>query len=300
MYLGSYLHFAATFAKGAGMSHPFEQYDRTSILAGLQTAWIGRHLEFLPVVDSTNLYAKNLAMHDAPEGALVIANEQTAGRGRFSRRWFAPAGTSLLLSLIFRPELPPSRIHLVTMACGLAAAHAIEEVTGVGAGLKWPNDVLVDGRKVAGILTEMISTGRRIESLVVGIGINVNLDVNAFQEAASSGRYRDALMQDPSLQSLPAQATSLMLAAGRRISRLELLWRFLERLEHWYGEMKDEEILIAAWSRKMSLFGKPVRVTTLEETFVGRPVAVDQDGALLLELAGGERRRIVAGDIEPE
>ena len=130
-----------------------------AIVEGLDTQFVGRNPVYLPTVGSTNDEARRLAQAGAPEGTLVIADCQTAGRGRLDRRWEAPPGSSLLLSLLFRPPLAPHQVQQLTMVCGLAVVDAIEAATGLRAGLKWPNDVLIGEAKAGGILTEIVLAG---------------------------------------------------------------------------------------------------------------------------------------------
>ena len=137
---------------------------------------MGRTLVFLPETASTNDEARRLAESGAPDGTLVIADYQTAGRGRAARRWEAPPGSSLLMSLVFRPALVPQQVQRMTMICGLAIADVLESEYGLEPALKWPNDVLVGGAKVGGILTEVLLDAHRVECVITGIGLNVNLD----------------------------------------------------------------------------------------------------------------------------
>jgi len=279
------------------MSDSHGHFDAAAIQRGLKTSWLGKQVLFFPVIGSTNEEARRMATSGAIHGTLLIADMQTAGRGRMARRWVAPAGSSLLLSLILRPTLAPTHVQRVTMACGLAGADALEEVAGVAVGLKWPNDILIGERKVAGILTEMSTIGDQIDFLVVGIGINVNLDPADLAPACDTLEQRETLVQDPSLRSVAEHATSLQMEAGRIISRLELLWRFLERLEFWYARIPDYDLLHRAWSRKMCLVGRCVQVDMPGETVIGRVAGVDQYGALLLDTATGMQKRILAGDV---
>ena len=276
-----------------------EQFDENAIRRGLRTTWLGRNLAYYSEIGSTNDEARRLAEQGAPNGTLVICDHQTAGRGRMARRWISTAGSCLLLSLILRPNLPPARVQIATMACGLAAADAIEDVTGVQAGLKWPNDLLIGDRKVAGILTEMATIGDKVEFLVVGIGVNVNLEPRSLISIAGEREdyIREALKHDPSLQDVAAQATSLMLAAGRPISRLRLLWRFLEELEKQYQRITAGGSPYKEWVKRMSLLDREIQVTFPGETIIGRAIGVDADGALLVGLENGTSRRILAGDI---
>jgi len=276
-----------------------EQFDENTIRRGLRTTWLGRNLVYYSEIGSTNDEARRLAEQGAPNGTLVICNHQTAGRGRMARRWMSTAGSSLLLSLILRPSLSPARVQIATMACGLAAADAIEDVAGVQAGLKWPNDLLIGDRKVAGILTEMATIGDKVEFLVVGMGVNVNLEPRSLISMAGEreDHIREALKQDPSLQDAATQATSLMLAAGRPISRLRLLWRFLEELEKQYKRIAVGGSPHKEWAKRMSLLDREIQVTFPGETIIGRAIGVDADGALLIELEDGTSRRILAGDV---
>lgn len=276
-----------------------ECMDGVTIQRGLRTVWLGRNLVYYPAIGSTNEEAKRLADEGALEGTLVIAEEQIAGRGRMGRRWVAPAGSSLLLSMILRPRLAATESARVTMACGLAVVEAIEQIAGIQAGLKWPNDVLIGGRKVAGILTEMASAGAVVEYLVVGVGINVHGDPATFMKNATGRRdtWQNALEQDPSLADFAWRATSVSFEAGRPISRLALLWRFLEIFEKRYERVKAGDSPYREWAQRMAILGQCVRVSTSEGSYAGRAVGVDENGALILELVGGSRRHIVAGDV---
>ena len=153
-----------------------------SIKRGLKTELIGQSIVYYSSIGSTNEVLKELAVQGAPEGTLVIADEQTAGKGRLGRKWLAPPGTSLLLSLLFRPDLAPNQAQRVTMICSLPIADALQGLTGLPMGLNWPNDIFVRGRKSGGILTESGTTGGRLDYVVVGMGLNVNLDISVLPE----------------------------------------------------------------------------------------------------------------------
>jgi BirA family biotin operon repressor/biotin-[acetyl-CoA-carboxylase] ligase len=208
----------------------------------------------------------------------VLAEEQTAGRGRLARSWWAPAGSSLLLSLVFRPGWPARQAQRLTMACSLAVCDAISAAAGVEAQVKWPNDVLIDGRKVCGILTELDVAGERLQTAVMGIGINVNVD---FESAPP----------------LMAAATSLMQAAGRTVSRLELLVALLESVERRYVATRDGQSYHREWAQRMATLGCEVQVSGAGEAWQGVATDVDADGALLVQTRSGEVRRVLAGDV---
>jgi BirA family biotin operon repressor/biotin-[acetyl-CoA-carboxylase] ligase len=249
------------------------------IRAGLDTASFGRNLLYLPETRSTNDEARRLAKGGAPEGTLVIADYQTAGRGRLDRRWDAPPGSSLLMSLLFRPALAPHQVQRLTMICSLAVADAVESETRLRVGLKWPNDVVVGGAKVGGILTETGLIGSQVDYAVVGIGLNVDLEPSRL----------------PRLLLMPA--TSLSHLLGRRVARLPLLWGFLRALEGRYLALKTGHSPHAEWATRLVTLGETVTVDVAGTGVQGVAEGVDPDGALLVRLADGRLETVVAGDV---
>jgi len=229
-------------------------------------------------VGSTNELARELAAAGAAEGTLVLADEQTAGRGRLGRSWLSPAGSSLLLSLIFRPPWTPQQAGRLTMICSLAAAEAIEAQTGLTVNLKWPNDVLIGGRKVGGVLAELSVMGDVLDYVVAGLGLNVNFDPAQMPQLGNS-------------------ATSLARELGRPVSRLELLSAFLRRVESSYRRALAGWMPHEAWAARLETLGRWVQVITPAGQEDGLAEAVDADGALLLRRADGTPVRVLAGDI---
>jgi BirA family biotin operon repressor/biotin-[acetyl-CoA-carboxylase] ligase len=209
------------------------------------------------------------------EGFLLIAEEQTGGRGRFQRRWVAPAGTSLLFSVLLRPPL--ARAALIPVVLALAAAEGIEAATGLGVALKWPNDLLVAGRKTGGILVESRLDGSRV-TIVGGIGINVNLDPRT-------------------VPGIPPSATSLSRAAGLPIERRALLAVLLERLDARYDDLLAGGDLIPAWRSRLVTLGKQVEVRHGNQMVRGRAVDVDRSGRLVVQLPGGALEVLAAGEV---
>lgn len=249
-----------------------------AITRELPTRLIGRRVVVYPRVGSTNDEAKRLAEDGAPEGTLVVADEQTAGRGRLQRTWWAPAGTALLMSLILRPDLAPHQAQRLTMLCSLAICDAIAGTTGLVPAVKWPNDVLLRGRKVCGILTELGIEGPRLAYAVVGMGVNVNVDFGGAGE-------------------LTHTATSLAQELGREVSRLELLRAILINVEERYARLRAGESPHAEWAARLATLGQRVIVTTPTEQLSGIAEGVDADGALLLRDENGVLRHILAGDV---
>jgi BirA family biotin operon repressor/biotin-[acetyl-CoA-carboxylase] ligase len=259
-----------------------ERLSVESIEKGRTTAFMGRKIIYYPSVGSTNDVAKELAAQGAPEGTLVITDEQTAGKGRLGRRWLAPPGTSLLMSLLFHSRFLASyQAQRLTMICSLAAAEAIEAVTGLTAAIKWPNDIVVQGKKVAGILTELGATGERLDYAVVGLGLNVNLNLGTVE----------------AMRELAATATSLSQELGREVSRLALLWRILENVENRYQRLQAGELPRDEWASRLVTLHNHVTVDTPQGVVEGWAGGVDADGALILHLSGGERQRVLVGDV---
>jgi BirA family biotin operon repressor/biotin-[acetyl-CoA-carboxylase] ligase len=264
------------------------ELDEKRIRAALTTRVLGRDLVILPRASSTNDVAKALAAQGAPEGTVVLANEQTAGRGRLGRRWSAPPGTCLLCSIILRPALHPSQANRLTMLCSLAAADAIELVAGLPVALKWPNDLIVQSptrntqyptwRKLAGTLTETGVTGERLDLVVVGIGINVNVVPDV-------------------LPTLAPDATSILTETDQVVERATLLASLLRGVEARYALLQAGENPRAEWATRLTTLGQHVEVTTADGVLAGTAEAVDEDGALLLRAPGGALHRLLAGDV---
>lgn len=248
------------------------------IQRALATEFVGRRVIYLESTDSTNEVAKVQAQEGAPEGTLVIAEEQVKGKGRRGRTWLAPRGTSLLFSVVFYPQLLPQEAARLTMAASWAAAEAIEESTGLPARLKWPNDIRVAEKKVGGVLTEMALTGEKIQYAVVGIGINVNWD------PAQTPELRDT-------------ATSLSVALGREVPRLPLLRSLLVKLEEGYKKAQGGGDFHRLWAERLDTLHREVEIDLGGEVVRGFAEDVDREGALLLRQSDGSLRRITVGEV---
>jgi BirA family biotin operon repressor/biotin-[acetyl-CoA-carboxylase] ligase len=253
-------------------------------LAGIEFV---RRIEYLPTVGSTNDVAKQLGANGAPEATLVIADEQTAGRGRLGRPWYSPPGAAILMSLLLRPMFLPTLACRLTMLTGLVAVEAVELVTGLRVGLKWPNDIVIDQSaipgtrhphlKLGGILAETSIAGQDIEYAVVGFGLNVNVDF----------RGRDDL----------PEATSLMMQLGREVNRLEILRVLVERFAARYTMIEHDEQLHTDWSARLTTLGRQIVARRGEESIAGLAEGVDESGALLIRADDGAIYRVDAADV---
>ncbi|MEA3396711.1 MAG: biotin--[acetyl-CoA-carboxylase] ligase [Chloroflexota bacterium] len=245
--------------------------------------WLGRRFLYLERTTSTSEVLRQLAEEGAAEGLVILADEQTAGRGRLARRWEALPGDSLLFSLLFRPP-EPFAYHATrtTMLCGLALRQAVALGAGLTTSLKWPNDLIIeragDWRKLAGMLSEIGMTGGRPAFLIVGIGLNVNIPVE-------------------SLSRLAPNATSLLAEIGHDVGRVALLDTFLQRTEALVERQRAGWDPLAQWRAGLAWRGRTVQVHLPTETLAGVAEDVDAEGALLLRLPDGSRRRFPAGDV---
>lgn len=264
-----------------------EPLSVTAIQHNLPTHTFGQTAIYHNRIDSTNTELKRLPVAEMTEGLLLVADEQVAGRGRFNRTWFAPPMSGLLASLAFRPAfLPPDRAQYLTMICALAALEAIEAETGLSAGLKWPNDLVYRERKLAGLLTEIGFAGHALEWVIVGMGLNVNVDFSA------------ATKPDPD-SGLPLSQTaiSLQMILEKPVRRVPLLQAYLAGVERGYDSLKRGRSPQPAWAARLTTVGRQVTVTGPAETVCGLAEGVDEGGALLVRVAGGHVKRVLAGDV---
>jgi BirA family biotin operon repressor/biotin-[acetyl-CoA-carboxylase] ligase len=251
------------------------RFSAKALRESLTTGFVGRRLEYRATLGSTQDLARELARAGAAEGTVVLAGRQTAGRGRLGRSWISPRG-GLYLTVILRP--PTQHLKALVIIAALAVARAVERLTGLQTSLKWPNDVLVAGRKVSGILSESELVGEGVSYVLVGIGVNVNADMAGYGQAAPL-------------------ATSVMTELGREVSREALAAAILNEFEALYlaaqaGQPIDEE-----WRARLGMLGKEVRVHFGEQVEEGLAEDVDRDGSLVLRRADGSRVTIAAGDV---
>ena len=240
----------------------------------------GKRIHHFFRTDSTNRVALELGHAGEPEGALVIAEEQTAGRGRIGRTWHSERATGIYATLLLRPKLAPVQAPLLTMMAGLSARTAITEATGLTVDVKWPNDLLVSGKKIGGILTEMHAEPSQVRFIIVGIGINVN--------------------QDKFPADITAVAASLRAVSGKTQSRADILIRLLREFENDYNRFLQEGTAsVVKRFEEVSSYarGKRVQVTTGSETFTGVTAGLAPEGLLRVKRDGGELVIVVSGDV---
>ncbi len=253
-----------------------DQLSANAIAAGLQTRVLGRRIVYFERVGSTNDVAKQLADAGEPEGTLVIADEQTAGRGRLGRAWIAPPHSSILMSLVLRPALAPHQVGWVTMAVALGACQAIRAETGLAVQIKWPNDLIVRGKKLAGILSEAGIVNDELEYVVVGIGVNVNFNVTAIER-------------------IPADATTIADELRQPFPRVRLVQTLLQSIEEYY--LRVNENLVPEYSARLSTLNQWVCVQTPAGVEAGMAERVNENGALILRRADGSRIELIAGEV---
>ena len=250
------------------------------VASRLQTERMGRQIRYFSRIDSTNQYAKRIAEEGAPDGTLIIADEQTAGKGRSGRTWVTPPAEAIAFTLLLRPKLSPDRISMVTLVMGLAVTNAVNSLYGVSAGIKWPNDVVIKGRKLCGILTEMSAEVRQVNYIVIGVGINANL--TSFPE-----EIREI-------------ATSLKLELGRDINRAELIARVMTEFERLYAEFEAQGDLGAVMQEYNELClnaGSKVRVLDPNGEYTGTSRGINSMGELLVETEDGQIQEVYAGEV---
>ncbi|MDD4169871.1 MAG: biotin--[acetyl-CoA-carboxylase] ligase [Desulfotomaculaceae bacterium] len=250
---------------------------------GLTTEFIGRQVFYCSNLSSTNDLAKKLSSEGVgvSNGSIVVAEEQTGGRGRLGRKWFSTKYKAICFSLILYPPVSPSEVSQVTMVTAVALANAIRKETGVPVGIKWPNDLMVGGKKLCGILTELGAEIDKVNYLVVGAGININQQREEFPEDV-----RDI-------------ATSLKIEMGSNVNRVKLLQVMLTEFERCYRTWLKQGFsgILVKWKEMSVSLQCPVRIHAIDKSWDGWAEDVDQDGALLLRLPNGQLQRVVAGDV---
>jgi len=268
----------AQHAKGYRLVDVPDLLFSADVLKGLDTLIIPRSLEIVPAIDSTNLELRKKAEAGAPEGAVLVADQQLAGKGRLGRQWASPAGVNLYCSVLLRPQIPVQQAPQLTFLSAVAVVDVLLAVGQVKAEVKWPNDILVGGAKIAGLLNEMSAETEQINYVVLGIGVNLNMTTDQF----------------PSELNYPA--TSVFLETGHPVERRFFLRALLERLDFYYAEFLEQGFapIRQRWEKLCPVINRRVSV---DSGPVATVVGLEADGALRLQYDGGTIERINAGDV---
>ena len=249
--------------------------DQTELESIHATEWAGCEIYYFDSIDSTNTKAKELAEEGHPSGTLVVADRQTAGKGRRGRSWESPSGIGIFMTLMLKPEINPNHASMLTLVAAMATTRAIRRVTGVPAMIKWPNDIVMNGKKVCGILTEMSAQFDYINHIVIGIGINVH--------------------NEDFPEEIAQTASSIYLESGQHIHRASLIEAFLEEFEDVYAEYlktEDMEGLVKEYDAMLVNRGRQVRVLDPKEPFEGKAMGITKKGELIVDT--WESRKLVS------
>ncbi len=268
--------------KGYTLKNRVDKLLKTEITAELQTIkWSKDNIYTYGSVDSTNIIAKKFAAEGKPEGTFVIAEEQTKGKGRMGRDWSSPYGKGIWFSFILRPEILPVRASEITFVISVGIREGIKRYTGKDVKIKWPNDILLDQKKIVGILTEISAEIERINYIVAGIGINANQDLEDFPEE------------------LQQKATSLKICTSKEIDRNKLLRFIIEELEKMYITYVEKGFaeILSIWEKHNITLGKRVKAVTFDSEINGLAEKIDEQGYLVIKDDQGKEHKVVAGDV---
>ncbi|BCG47423.1 Biotin operon repressor / Biotin--protein ligase [Citrifermentans bremense] len=269
-------------SKGYRLLSSPEILTNLDITAGLATKRIGSSILCLKETDSTNSVAFKMAEEGAPEGTVVIADTQSAGKGRLGRVWLSPPGVNLYCSVVLRPAIAPVAACQLTFLSVVAVARAVERCTKLKPQIKWPNDILINGKKVAGLLNEMNAETEKVNFVVLGIGVNLNLRMSTLSQG---------LLRHP--------ATSLLEEGGEEVDRIRFTRVLLEELDQLYGDflVEGDGPVRAEWLARSAIKGRSVKVSQQNREFRGVVQGVDSFGALLVLLSDGTLETVLSGDV---
>jgi BirA family biotin operon repressor/biotin-[acetyl-CoA-carboxylase] ligase len=262
---------------------PGAPLDLSRVREHLNAARLGTEFHYFEEISSTSTRARELAEKGAPEGVVVVAEAQTHGRGRLGRRWESPALANLYFSVVLRPEIAPAHAAQITLTAAVALADSVASFIPQPPAIKWPNDILVGGKKLAGILTEAACRSERVDYVILGVGVNVNLRIRAMPET------------------IRRRATSLAELKGENLARETVLRRLIQDLDRCYGilEAAGFDALRPRWEARFDLRGKRVRADLGDRVVIGVARGIDPSGALIVEDESGRAHNIIAGDVTP-
>ncbi|MCR4435016.1 MAG: biotin--[acetyl-CoA-carboxylase] ligase [Clostridiales bacterium] len=284
----------ASTKKGYKLIYSPDVITEDELKYDLNTEIFGSKIFCFNEIDSTNNYAKKIALEGCDNGTVIIADRQLSGRGRMGRTWHSPAGKGIWMSVVLRPSVGPEDVQMITLAASVAVVDAVRRATGIEGGIKWPNDIVLDGKKVCGILTEMSSELDQIGFLVIGIGINVNHGREDFDE----------MLRD--------KATSLRIYAGEKgvsprygesggtFARIGIVRNLLQELEAVFKKVENNRIpeIIEKWKRYSVTLGREVRVTSRDGCYTGVARDITPEGKLVVYGRDGVNREVLSGEIQ--
>ena len=266
--------------KGYILKSVSDVLSKEELESSLKTRWAGKEIHYFDRTDSTNIQARLAGEAGASHGTLAVAEIQDEGRGRRGRNWISPAGVGVWMSLLLRPEISPVSASMLTLVMALAAQKGIKEATGIESQIKWPNDLVLNKKKICGILTEMGTEFMEIKYVVIGTGINVN--------------------QEEFPEELRKTATSLYLETGKKYHRSRIIERILEALEEYYGifvKTEDMSALLEEYNEKLVNQGQEVCVLDPKGEYRGLCQGITKTGGLLVELSDGTVTEVISGEV---
>lgn len=248
-----------------------DKLDGDLLESRMTTSRFGKQIQVYDTVQSTQIVARDAAENGAPEGTLIIAEQQSNGRGRMGRGWVSPKGKGVWMSMVLRPSVPIHFAPQLTLLTAVALCRSLTRLTGLSIGIKWPNDLLIEGKKISGILLESAAEDERLRYVIAGVGISVNLE---------HSDYADGL-QD--------KATSLRICTGGPLSRNEVIVQFMQEWEQLYDLYQEQGFgpIITLWEALSISLGKPSNLVTPQGTITGVPVGLDVTGAIKIQLDDG-------------
>ncbi|QEK11107.1 biotin--[acetyl-CoA-carboxylase] ligase [Crassaminicella thermophila] len=268
--------------KGYRLLKEPDTLDPNALIIEIGSNFIGKHIYHFDSVDSTNTIAKKMAAEGAFDGTVIIAEEQIGGRGRLGRSWISPKGTGIWMSIVLRPNIEPTEAAKITQITAAAVANAIRKATGCEVGIKWPNDIIIHNKKVCGILTEMGAELNSVNYIIVGIGINVNVDIKEFPEEVKK------------------IATSIRACVGKEISRKDIVKEILLEFQKLYLdfiENKNIKKSIDICKKYSVTLGKQVKIKNRDKEIIAEAIDLTEDGQLLIKNESGEMQTVISGEV---
>ena len=266
--------------KGYRLLKTADKVTASEILSQNKAQWVGQEIEYFESTDSTNNRIRSFAENGRKEGLLAVAEEQTGGKGRWGRNWVSPKGTGIWISLLLRPQIEPQKASMVTILAALALVKAIKRTIDLDVQIKWPNDVIINGKKVCGILTEMSAELEAIHYIIVGIGINANTE-----------QFDEEIMD---------RATSIYLESGKKIKRAKLIAEFCQEIEQLYEifiERGDLENVKEEYEYCLSNIGKTVKIIKNKQELLRKAIGINELGELIVEDDKGTRETVFSGEV---